>query len=361
MMKGLVVYVFIAICTPLLGTLGSGAQNDRLSTELGKCNGYLLGFKLVMYDQPRQNIYYNHASLFKIEFDGRVTQLWNYSLGMHHTMFSDNLFAVDAENELVYLSVTDQFLALDLITGETKIEIPLKAPNLQFFWNYDYVPKDSAIYGVCTGNDAWNWCRIKLNKLHKQKIKLEFLYIIPNDILELSPTDDFYFMDKEHQSIWYTPGTNDVFGVNYTTGNVIFKGFDTLYNKQNITHDDCIVYDYSMNRIFTLVYSTFDPSYPVLAELHSAPGNETILMKLPTDIRPSHTGTCAYDPKTCTMIALMANTTTYLSSSMSYYLLLIDVVGLTYEMIPLPGLQKWTETNNGYWPLTAVKFIPMKP
>ena len=55
--------------------------------------------------------------------------------------------------------------------------VPLKPPNLIYFWNYyDYVSKDNAIYGVCTGNDAWNWCRIKPDKLHKRKIKVEFVF-----------------------------------------------------------------------------------------------------------------------------------------------------------------------------------------
>lgn len=313
-------------------------------TSLGKPDGYLLGFQS------------NLPSLFKIELDGKVTKLWNYSIGF--PMFCDNLFAVDAEKELIYLGVIDKFLALDLTTGKIEIEIPLKPPNLQYFWNYDYVQKDNAIYGVCTGNNAWNWCRIKLHKLHEHKITVDFLYVFPTDILELGPLDDLYYMDKEHQSIWYYPGGNDVFGTNYSTGNVIFYGVESLYDDKNFTHDDCIVHDHSLNRTFTLVGSDFDPSYPVLAELHPKPRNETILMKLPADVRPCNTGTCKYDPKTHTIIALMANRTTDAVDDAYYYLLLIDVVGLTYEITPLPGLRKWTKSHP-YLPITVVKFIPM--
>ena len=143
---------------------------------------YLLGLKVVQYDQDRPEvIYYNHVSLFMINFDGSVTQLWNHSLGQHHTVYDQNNFAVDAKNELVYLGVEDQFLALDLYTGKVKIQFPLQRPNLQYFWNYDYVPQDNAMYCVCTGNNRRNWCRIKLGEVHAQKSNLEFLYELPND------------------------------------------------------------------------------------------------------------------------------------------------------------------------------------
>ena len=324
------------------------AQNG-IPTSSGKPHGYLLGLQS------------NLPTLFKIELDGNVTELWNYSIGF--PMFGDNLFDVNTESNLLYLGVEDKFLALDLTTGKIKIEIPLKPPNLIYFWNYDYVPKDNAIYGVCTGNDAWNWCRIKLDKLHKQKIKVEFLYLIPQDVDVLGPVDDIYYIDKEHQSLWYLGSSsieNNVYGINYTSGNVIFKGNETLSDSNNGTGDFCIVHDHSLKRTFSLVESDFDPLYPVLAELHPKPGNETYLMKLPRGIRTCNFGTCQYDPKTHTMIALMANATTYQTEDMSYYLLLVDVVGLKSELISLPGLRKWAKSHQ-YLPITAVKFVSTEP
>ena len=47
-------------------------------------------------------------------------------------MFSDNLFILDTENELVYLGVADQFLALDLTTGKVKIKNPYKTSKLAY-------------------------------------------------------------------------------------------------------------------------------------------------------------------------------------------------------------------------------------
>jgi len=149
----------------------------------------------------------------------RRADILNLYLNSIHMHYSDNLFAIDLENELVYLGVEDQLLALDLSTGEVKINIPLQVPNLQFFWNYDYIPREKAIYGVCTGNDHWNWCRVKLDKpLDHNTIKLEFLYHFPVVPLELGPDEGIYYMDKEHQSIWYYTGITLAYGVNYTTG-----------------------------------------------------------------------------------------------------------------------------------------------
>ena len=346
-MKGLVI-VLAAFSTTML--VHSVVASTHSSLELpsswreveGKPDGYLLGIQ--------------RAAFYKVELDGNMSHLWTYDLGSH-SFFSDNLFTVDVEKELVYLGVADLFVALDLNTGAVKVQIPLKPPNLQYFWNYDYVAKDNAIYGVCTGNGKWNWCRIELHEVHLQKIKVEFLYELPNDILEYGPASDLYYMDKEHQSIWYYPGINDVFGINYTTGELIFQGLDTLHNDSNFMSDSCIAHDYTLNRTFTLAWGIF-AKYPLLAELHPKPQqNETVLMELPLSLRCSNFGTCAYYPKTHTMMALMANISTFMTDYMFYYLVLIDVVGLTYETVPLPGLR---EVTNSIYPITAVKFIPNK-
>ena len=346
-MKLLVVIVFAVFTTTtlVLSVVASVPSSDLPSSwsrrKGDKPDGYLLAMR--------------EAAFYKLEFDGNISHLWTYNLG-NHSLFSDNLFTVDEEKELVYLGVADQFVALDLNTGEVKVQIPLKPMNLQYFWNYDYVAKDNAIYGVCTGNNQWNWCRIKLHEVHLQKIKVEFLYVLPNDIAELGPASDLYYMDKEHQTIWYYPGIQDVFGINYTTGEMIFLGNETLYNDQTLVSDSCIAHDYSLNRTFTLAWGIFI-QYPLLAELHPKPQNETVLMELPLSLRCANFGTCAYNPKTHTMIALMANISTFMTISMLYYIVLIDVVDLTYETIPLPGLR---EVTNTIYPLNAVKLIPNK-
>ena len=76
---------------------------------------------------------YNHASLFKFDFDESVAQLWNYSYDQAHQLSAENLFAIDSRNNLVYLAALDQFIALDLYTGQVKHKIPLKPLNLQYF------------------------------------------------------------------------------------------------------------------------------------------------------------------------------------------------------------------------------------
>ena len=155
---------------------------------------------------------------------------------------------------------------------------------------------------MCPGNNRWNWCRINLDEIHTQKINVEFLYELPNDVEELGPINDLYYMDKQYQTIWYIAGIYDIFYVNYTEGNVIYKLLDTLHDSQLNRNVDCIAHDYSLNRTFSLVYPGTTETHYLLAELHPAPQNETILMKLPANLRISLIGTCAYCTKTHTLI-----------------------------------------------------------
>ena len=312
-------------------------------------DGYLLGFKVLQIDQPSKSHYYNHASLFKIQFDGMVTELWNYSYNASDVLFSENLFAVDPQNELVYLGSADLFLALDLNTGEVKIEIPLQSPNLQYFWSYDYFAKDKAIYGVCTGQSEFDWCSMK--QIGANNAHLKFLYQMPYTN-EYGPTNYIYYLDKEDQTIWYYPSYIYQFaiGVNYTTGRQVF----TSTRNPNGTTDYCIAHDHATNRVFTF---TATPSSTGLGELLAEPHQRKMLLELQgeDDLRLSTIGTCAYDPKTHTMIGLMSSQANYMYHAMPTSLLLIDTVSLTFRIIPLPAFQeKW---DSG-WPVTAMKFVP---
>ena len=322
--------------------------NSGSGENVGLPDGYLLGIRVLQIDRPEPPLYYNHASLFKIGFDGSVTQFWNFSYDYPHILFSDNDFAIDTENNLVYLGVVDQLLALDLTTGEMKINISLQAPNMQYFWNYDYIPKEKALYGACTGHgpwNFWNWCRIKLNNLIENGVKVEFLYQFPGTN-EYSPISDIYYMDKKHQSIWYFWGITYSSGVNYTTGKEIFFGNGT-------GSDICIAHDHNLNRTFTISSELGEP--PKLGELHPWPKNATVLMKLPQDLRTASFGTCMYDLEIHTLIALMASSSKYLNDPMPTQILLIDIVDLSYKMVPLPGFRKWS--GRQWWPITAVKYI----
>lgn len=313
-------------------------------------DGYLLAIKVLQIDQPKKPYYYNHALLFKIEFDGSVTQFWNYSYNNPHLLFNENLFAMDTDSSLIYLGVVDQFLALDMTTGKVKVNISLQAPNLQYFWSYNYIATEEALVGVCTGNSMWNWCRIKCPKQLVGGVKLEFLYQLPGTE-EFSPTDGVYYMDQKHQSIWYFSGIAYAYGLNYTTGKQIFYG-NSIHNSDNTKQDDCIVHDHALNRTFTIV-SQLAVAVAV-GELHPWPRNATILLELPPDLRTDSIGSCDYDPKSHTLIGLMTSASSYLENAMPNQILLVDVVSLKIERRALPMFAK----HQSNWPVTGVKFIP---
>ena len=354
MIKPLVtVLAIFCTCTTILSVVGSAPStsselpsswSDIQRKEGGsKPDGYLLGTL--------------GTAFYKLEFDGNISYLWTYPLGSNQTLFDDNTYTVDVKNELVYLGGLDQFIALDLNTGEIKVQFPLTPPNSLIFWSYDYVEKENSIYGVCPNDEGKRfWCSVKLHKLHLQKIESECLFELPSNDEAFNKRSDLYYMNKE--SIWYYLSIKNVFGINTTTGEIIFQGNDTLYysDGQTFTSAYCIAYDSSLNRTFALHWD-YLVKYPLLGEVHPTPRNTTVLMKLPSSLRPVNHGSCAYYPKTHTMIVFMANVSTFLTDSMSYYIVFIDVVGLTYETVPLPGLRELTNTD---WIITAVKFVPNK-
>ena len=345
------VIVEAVFCTTIVSVVGGApSTSSELPSSWSqvrqrggvKPDGYLLGIL--------------GTAFYKLEFDGNVSYLWTYPLG-NQTLDDDNIFTVDVKNELVYLGGLDQFIALDLNTGEVKVQFPLTPSDILVFWSFDYVAKDNAIYGVCPNDEGkWFWCSVQLHKLHQQKVKFEYLFELLSNDEAFNQWSDLYYMDKG--SIWYYLNIKNIYGTNTTTGKVMFQGNDTLYysDEQTFTSAYCIAYDSSLNRIFALHWD-YLVKYPLLGELHPRPQNVTSLMKLPSSLRPVNLGSCAYYPNTHTMIAFMANVTTFLTDSMSYYILLIDVVGLTYETVPLPGLRELTNTD---WIITAIKFVPNK-
>ena len=303
------------------------------------------------------------TTFFKLEFNGSVSRLWTYPLG-NLTFFMDNLYTFDVKKELMYLGVFEEFTALDLNTGEVRVRIPtpLSPSDPRYnYLSYDYVKEKDAIYGMCSNEESsLFWCRVDLHEVHRQKVKSEYLFEIPSSSEAFSNPSEFYryYVDVDHLSLWYYLNINQVYGINATAGEFMFQGNDTLYYFDGMIFSSayCIAYDFSLNRTLALHWD-YLVKCPLLGELHHNSQNATSLMELPSSLRPVNSGSCAYYSQTHTMIVFMANVTTFLTDSMSYYIVLIDVVGLTYEVIPLPGLRELTNTD---WIISAVKFVPNK-
>ena len=316
-------------------------------------DGYLLGFKVAQIDQPRLESYYHHVSLFKIDFDGTVTEFWNFSLNSSDILFDEDAIAIDIENELVYLGGINQFIALDLRTGAVKIKIHLEPPNLQYFQTYNYVAKDKAIYGMCTGNSQFNWCRVKQNGTNS--VHVEFLYQLPYTANAFGPTNDIYYFDEEEQTIWYYPSFLYEFAVaiDYTNAEGVFI---SAVNP-NDTEDLCIAHDRVLDRVFTYIWNNTNFTSVGLGELFLGPKERKILIDLSEhgDLVPESFGSCTYDQNTHTFIGLMNNFSTDFIHGMPTNLLLMDTINLTYKIIPLPTFREKWDSAGG---ITSLKFIP---
>ena len=300
-------------------------------------DGYLLVLKA-----SGENFY--NISLFQVTFNGTVQQLWNYTL--NNGSFDPTVFDVDAKNQLIYLGVTEQVLALGLTTGKVIVNKPLNASyKANFFVSYDYVLEENAIYGVCWGSDdQFDWCRIKLGV---PELKLESLYHLPGPSDSYTPGVTPCSMDKMHQMIWYYYDSigYDVYGLHYTTREEIFHGKLSTPPLSNV----CTAHDYMLNRTFAIAFGPDGPNI-TLTELHPLPEKETKLLNLPSDIRLAYFRSCDYDQDTHTMIALTMKDSTDFTPNQ---LLLIDVISLSYKGVALPEFRKWEDII----PVTGVKYM----
>lgn len=298
-------------------------------------DGHLLAISVNENDEEESDT----MSVFRIDFNGTVNKLWDFSLFQSDVLNNLNLFAVNIESKVVYVGSCDKFLALDLKTGTVKTEIHL----LQYFWNYDYVARDNAIYGVCAGYEQWDWCRIKTGS---NTIHLEKLYQMPYTTV-LSPTNYVYYMDSKEQTIWYYPFDPDstfAVGIDYTTGKEVFR---SAINP-NGTEDVCIVRDHVLDRVFTFVQDHNSSTAIGIGELFPQPEQKKMLIDFSSTEHHYYYsyGTCAYDENTNTMIGLMAD-----STSTATHLLLVNVISSTSKQIQLQSFPK----NKS---LTSIKFIP---
>ena len=328
-----ILLIYLSVTCGICANYSSGSLPD----------GCLLAISVVqIHDLKSDNV-----SVFKIDFNGTVTKFWDFSLTNSDTLNTLGLFAVDAKKELVYLGSRDKFLALDLMTGAVKIKIQLKPPNIQYFWSYDYV--DDTVYGVCSGNAQWDWCRIK--QTGSNAANIDFLYKMPFTTI-LSPTSDIYYIDSTEQTIWYYPfqatGLDEyAVGINYTTGEKVFKsGFNP-----SGTEDVCIVRDHELDRVFTYVVNYNDSAKNGIGELFPSKPKKMLKMLgggAESNLKPISYGTCDYDQGTHTMIALMGSPTTDTPTK----LLLVDVRNVKPTFIPLPEFKNWNNLS-----FTSFKFI----
>lgn len=350
-MKAVLLFLYFSICD-----IHCNSKVEALSIP----DGYLLGMKVREVHPNMSLSAYNQISLFTINFNGTVSKNWNYTGNSTYAHGYQLILTVDIDNELVYLGTTYQFKALDLRTGTVKIEIPLASPNYQYFVTYDYYAKDKAIYGVCGSladqwcSNQWCWCHLKQNGAKEATIDL--LYKMPYTN-EIGPEGFIYYFDTEDQTIWYYPGTGPLMsavGVNFTSSDTVFESTGV---NPNDTYDSCIAHDHTLGRVFTYVQNATDHTAVGLSELFPKPKQRKILMKAPPelqDLGPAYYGSCDYDQKTHTMIGLMA--THAPDNLIPSHLLFLDVVGLSYKLVPLPTFkEKWGPSTD--YPTIAVKYI----
>lgn len=306
-------------------------------------NGYLLALKVNQADT--RLITYNHVSLFNVSLTGNVDLLWNISLDKDHLMFNVNGYAIDIEDQLVYLSISNEFLAVDLYTGKIVNSFPLQAPNLQFYVVCDYDRSTKTFYGICSGNSWWNWCSSKL-ETNRHKLKLDFLYQLPYTN-EWGPINSLYDIDIAHQLIWYMPSYLQTFviGLNTTSGGIVFKS-----GPSNAT---CICHDKQLNRTFGIVQDILHSTIN-LTEILPYPEREKVILKLPYDLRLDYYNSCTMSGHVILVLMGSMDLGYFWYHGMPTHLLMIDVIELKYTRVPLPEFKLHWDSSNS---ITGVRYF----
>ena len=321
--------------------------NASNAVQFSPPKGYLLVLKVVQ-DPIWADKSYNHASMFKVGFDGSMNKWWNVSFDENVGPLSYGAFAFDAASETVYLPTVGQ------ITGISQNgKIMAKAVNKQnhqYFWNYYYESKSKTFVGVCSDDkrESWSWCQVnsKSGTLSRSAHRLPYTDG-PNGLDQLEP---LYTIDFNQQLIWYKPYLQDFLtAANYMTG-------ETVFVSGQIDGASCIAHNPLSNKTYILKGYDVSQYYRLAVfELLPKPNAPKEILKLIDDSRViiSIFGSCDIVPKANMLYVFMTNVSASLDNLMPTDLVLVDLSIPSYKQIPL-DYKQWQAGEV----ITGVKYIP---
>ena len=309
-------------------------------------DGYLLVLKAV-----RQNIgmddYTNYAVMYRLDFSGKVTLLWNISFLDVNADVSWGAFAYDENTDRVYLPVVDRIVGISNKHGKMEVKISLESENSQYFWTYDYDTNSNSLIGVCSDDGLlkWDWCQMSIGRNDADLTRVVSLPYIQG-ANGLDQYAALYNVDPRDQIIWYKPYIkNFVVATNYSTGEAIYiSGFVAL---------SCITYNPLSNRTYVLTGEQSLYQNLSVAEVQPKPKPLKTLLKLPGDLILSTFGSCGMIAVDNIMYVVMWNVSKYAENFMPTDLILIDLTTHRYVQIPIET-EKWLSEII----MTGVRYIP---
>ena len=295
--------------------------------------GYFLALKVVQ-DPIWGNKSYNHATMFKVGFDGSISKWWNISFNENIGPISYGAFAFDSTKNIVYLPTISQITGVSQ-NGMVTINAPLQT-NYQF-WNYFYEPQSDTLVGSCSdttgsgkNNPMWYWCElsVRTGALLHSTVKLPYTD-------GLAPFEPNYSVDLHEHLIWYKSYNQlHVFAADYLTGKLVFTSGETQAT--------CVAYNGFANKAYILSGNGISQYYSLsVFELLSTPQHPKEIIKLPKDnsFIISTFGSCGMIPKTNTLFVFMTNITKtvsiYNDSLMPTDLILADLTNLSFKQVSL--------------------------
>ena len=277
----------------------------------------------------------SYVALFQIDLDGKITKLYNRSFS--EVFFTDCQYALDYKSEMAYLPAVNYILGVDINSGKTVIKNP--APKPVYFTSFDYHEKNKTIYGVCTGNDQWNWCELTQNGT------IVFKYQLPYCGGVFGPIDCDYDADFNENMFWYDPGfipSSLVIAIDIKTGNVMFTS--------GPANTSCIAYDSLAKKVYAISRLTeYGFNYGV-TEVHPDPKPMTHLVALPTDLMLESIGSCIIDSESRSFFVLMRD----FYQTMPTALITVDLDSIQLTRVNLSSFGPTFQTKNF---ILNVKFI----
>eukprot|EP00118_Oscarella_pearsei_P013938 m.115803 g.115803 ORF g.115803 m.115803 type:complete len:338 (+) comp37564_c1_seq2:12-1025(+) len=269
--------------------------------------------------------------MFSIASGGATKKLWNVTLSQaQHTddaLFNACFFAFDPTTQSIYVQSERYLEAIDAHTGnitQTRNNI------LAYFVTLFYDPTNRTMYGVCTGNNRFDWCEWQIEKNASRNSvpgTVKFLYGL-DTVIEWGPMDCVGDYIPEERMFFYERESS-VYAINTTNGQQIFYGVTNA--------GMCIKYDSIGGKLYGVAsLNDLNTQYGLFVVIGDGKTEPKKVLDFPEGYSLNGVGSCEIAREDRALFVLMGDSHGPETDTAPKVLFGVDLVTMDVLKIPVP-------------------------